>query len=198
MITATTGCAKIAEFLIKHGAQVDKYCSPHYTTYYSDQDSIITGISDHQKTALFFAIECNKTAVAEVLLKHDADVNFLDPAGETPLIFAMRYDCQDIAELLLTEYRKKIKNIDHANNDGETALMMAAERGSDSHILQLLIKLDADILKKNTAGLTAKDLAIASREKWNLEEYSEDEIPEIDTTIELLQDAERTSGLRKR
>lgn len=91
---------------------------------------------DHQNskgwTALKLAARKNLEKCVEVLLEHGADPDLVDVEQYTALHNAVSNP--DILKLLLT----KTKNVNMQNQDGETALYLAAERGLTGSALTLL------------------------------------------------------------
>ena len=91
---------------------------------------------DHQNskgwTALKLAARKNLEKCVEVLLEHGADPDVVDNEQYTALHNAVNNP--DILKLLLT----KTKNVNMQNQDGETALYLAAERGLTDSALTLL------------------------------------------------------------
>lgn len=95
------------------------------------------------------------TAVCEVLIERDADVN---KPGWTALHYAATSGHVPIIRLLL----EHSAYIDAASPNGSTPLMMAAMYGFDAAVYELL-ESGADPMLKNSMGLNAVDFAIKGR-----------------------------------
>ena len=97
-------------------------------------------------TALKLATRKNLEKCVEVLLEHGADPDIPDCEQYSALHNSIGNP--DIVKLLLT----KAKNINQQNQDGETALYMAAERGCTDSVLTLL-EHEADPNIPNKEGM---------------------------------------------
>lgn len=102
-------------------------------------------------TALKLAARKNLEKAVEVLLKHGADPDLADVEQYTPLHNAVGN--HDIVKLLLT----KTRNINFQNQDGETPLYLASERGLIESALTLL-EYGADPNMPNKEGRWAGEL----------------------------------------
>ena len=92
----------------------------------------------------------NDVEAVKSLLSAGADVNEADPqSGNTPLIFACRYNYLDMARLLID----KGADVNRKAKDGSTALMMAAYASPD--MVKLLIGHGADVKARNNIGTGA-------------------------------------------
>ena len=114
--------AKVARFLLEHGARVDATQSQGPTAGY---------------TALHRAAVADAAEVALLLLASGAEVNFHGPLGTTPLILAASNGSRRTAEVLLDH------GADVSTPDGhrETALSLATARGHDDIVRMLLMHL---------------------------------------------------------
>jgi ankyrin repeat protein len=83
----------------------------------------------------FKAVSLDDAAAVERLLQRGFDANSVDEAGQGALILAMREGAFKVASTLLTAPGVKV---DQPNSAGETALMMAALRGLDDWLPQLV------------------------------------------------------------
>ena len=108
---------------------------------------------DAGNTPLHLRTVANTTMV-NLLLKSGADVNAQNAAGETPLMFAARYQTpKDAARLI-----KKGADPDARTHDGRTVLHVAAREGSDE-VVRWLLDRGLDPKVKNGVGETASDIA---------------------------------------
>ena len=91
--------------------------------------------------------------------------------SETALHWAAYNDEDEMAILLISESDKldeaKGMDIDHKDKKGNTALMIAAERGCFA-VVKILLAAGADIKIQQKDGLTAKDVAASSVEDKTL------------------------------
>ena len=136
----------------------------------ADNDTVIVAVLLHAganintqgkdgETPLSVAAEDNRVNILEMLLSQGAYVNVVDRHGWTPL---MRAVCSSpyrghpaIVQALLT----KKADINARNENGETALILAAERKPDT--VRLLIEYGADMNLEDREGHTALSVA-----KW--------------------------------
>ena len=101
--------------------------------------------------ALLDAISRGENLTAKRLIKRGAPLNFRDKKDDwTPLIYAIYYDNNDVAEYLI----KAGANVNCKDNLNRTPLMFCAMNG-DLTTLQLLIEYDADLNATDNAGRTA-------------------------------------------
>lgn len=99
-------------------------------------------------TPLFFA---KSRKMVELLLFYGADVNARGPGNLTPLhVLTCNLSNTDVIEILIL----RGADVNAKNNDGETALMWAAEV-SHKDIVQYLISTGVDVNAKNNKGETA-------------------------------------------
>jgi len=75
--------------------------------------------------------------IVETLLEAGADVNAINPAGDTPLIEASNRGHTEIVERLLA---KEEINVNMHNNAGDTALHNASRNGHTEIVAKLLLK----------------------------------------------------------
>ncbi len=83
----------------------------------------------------FKAVSLDDAAAVDRLLQRGFDANSVDEAGQGALILAMREGTFKVAATLLKAPGLKV---DQPNSAGETALMMAALRGLDDWLPQLV------------------------------------------------------------
>jgi hypothetical protein len=116
--------AKVARFLLEHGARVDATQSHGPTAGY---------------TALHRTAIADAAEVAQLLLASGAEVNFHGPLGITPLILAASNGSRRTAEVLLDH------GADVSTSDGhrETALTQATAHNHGDIVRLLLIHLPA-------------------------------------------------------
>lgn len=116
-----------------------------------------------------FVINCwngQMDAVVDVLAQRPDAVHWRDPdSGNTGLTYAtgsgtMAYD---VAVLLLGAKA----DVNAQNNDGLTALHLAA-RGASESFVELMLAHGADITIQNNEGKTAGDLALQKGHTWVL------------------------------
>ena len=141
------GDVKVAELLLRHGADIDAR-EP-------------TG-----KTILLMAISslhynANISNIVDFLLRHGADVNAQDDTFTSSLHLAEEYDVQDIVSILL-KYRA---NVNSEDNHGETPLhRLLGGRRSRSHddpnSVQLLLKHGAAVNRRDQNNQTPFLLSI--------------------------------------
>jgi len=89
----------------------------------------------------FVAVENDDVPTVSALLRRGFDPNARNPRGQVGLYLALRSDSPRVAELLAAHPQI---DIDAANFDGETPLMIAALRG-DYHWVLRLLQRDAQI-----------------------------------------------------
>ena len=83
-----------------------------------------------------------------------ADINQKDKCGNTALMMASEYGCNEVVELLI----QKGADVNAESNKGWTALMNAS-RNDDREIVELLIQNGADANQKNNEGQNAMMVA---------------------------------------
>lgn len=132
-------------------------------------------------TALHYAARAGHYDVADLLLRCDADVNARDNQGRTPMIEAChagpwkRQPAEKIIQLLLDHNARidlsiaaamgridliealldeKGGMIDDLNDDGETALYLAAQNNRPAAV-QLLVERGADVNRSDAVGTAA-------------------------------------------
>ncbi len=89
---------------------------------------------------LMHAVLCGAWRNVPVIISCGADPYAVEINGASPLMMASMRD--DL--LCMTSILSNAGNVDEANEDGETALMLAASTGS-SHAVELLVRQGADV-----------------------------------------------------
>ncbi|GJI91004.1 ankyrin repeat domain-containing protein [Duganella hordei] len=103
----------------------------------------------------FRAAQLNNTSGIKKLLSRGLSPNLREPAGETALIVAMRYEAYDVARILMDQPGI---DLEAKAPNGNTALMMAAFRQNKAVVLDM-IKRGAQV---NQKGWTALHYAAAA------------------------------------
>lgn len=113
-----------------------------------------TNFNDPTKAA---ETDINRIYYIDALLEHKADVHKTDEDGFNALHWAAW------SGMRFTSYKlvKQGLNINKAEDNGYTPLMLAAMRGNDT-VVDLLLKMGADPALKNKDGKTAAELAESS------------------------------------
>lgn len=113
-------------------------------------------ITDKNGTHPFVAaVVMGEPALIEILLQKDIDPNMpMDLIGTTPLMIASMENQKELVELLVEAGAL----IDQQNQEGRSALMMAADMGNTS-IVEYFLERQADRSLKDSKGLSAYDLA---------------------------------------
>lgn len=133
------------------------------SNYSEVRNQIIAGQNPNSKTSLgktllMVAVMRADVKMMDLLKSLDADLNYADEHGDTPLIWAVR----DRKIEGLTWLINHNVNLDATNSNGESALLLAAKLGFDREASQLL-KAGADPTLSDYTGRTAKDWAATSR-----------------------------------
>eukprot|EP00210_Caulerpa_lentillifera_P005401 g5163.t1 len=129
--SAAFGSARVAQFLIDNGANVE-----------SRENVGFTPLSN----AAFY----NFLQVARILLESGANIESKNNVGWTPLHISTEEDYVDVAKELVT----RGANIEARSNIGDTPLILAAYFGS-SDVVQFLLEKNAIVDASNNAGGTA-------------------------------------------
>ncbi len=95
------------------------------------------------------------------LLQSGADVGMQNTAGDTPLMWALRSGDLEVITLCLS--RASTETVSMKNNDGETALMLAAKLAQSKGVVAALISKGADIHEQDKLGNTPLVHAIKTR-----------------------------------
>ena len=100
-----------------------------------------------RKSALQMAVRYDHLSTVELLLERGANVEYRDAEGTTALIHASAYGCKSIKNLLDAN-----ADIDAYDENGDTALHLACNKGRESAVEQLLTS-GAQNLKCNYGAL---------------------------------------------
>ena len=119
--------------------------------------------SAHSHTPLMSAVSGNQLEVVKILLaRNDLDIADTDQDSDNCLHWACSNDQADSVALLGQDMRMTSKIINKKNVSGDSALMIAVEKGSLSCVEEL-VKLDGvDLETKNKTGVRLEDLARGS------------------------------------
>ena len=114
-------------------------------------------VSNHEfSTPLHIASRVGKLTVAQVLLKHGADVNAGDVDNLTPLHFASWYGHPKVARLLL-EHDAEVNAKSWLN---ETPLCLVSEGGGNVETAQILLEHGADPNARSILGWDTLNMAL--------------------------------------
>ncbi len=102
------------------------------------------------RTALDYAASFDNVAMAQLLLDHNAHVDWTDKLGNTALHYAAELGKLDFMRFLIA----KQANVDAPNRQGITPLMAAAGQGKSAAV-RLLIASGADPRKQDFTGRDA-------------------------------------------
>ena len=146
---AHKGHVEIAEFLIKHGANVNVKDKDGYTPLHNTAGSFLKGYP-RKRT------EADRNRIAALLLKHGACLNATINHGDTPLHRAASTNNVALVQLLLENGANP--NIQQAQ--GMTPLHFALSAGKDRvEVVRLLLAHGADKSVTDEYGDTPADLA---------------------------------------
>ena len=106
---------------------------------------------------LQWAIFTGAIGVAQELIEHGANVNYISDSGEPLLQTAVDSDNSQVVELMIMNGA----NVNMKNADGDGPLHWAANTGAVD-IIRMLLYNEADANSVNNLGKTARDLAISS------------------------------------
>ena len=142
------------------------------------KDIDVNAITSRGRTALTGASSRGQSEIVEILIKAGADVNIKNAQNQNALNMAMGNSSinekkyRDTVQLLL---QSKI-DMNNKNDDGQTALMEASERGKKD-LVEMLINAGADIHIRNKKGYTALTLVLSilrnPLEFHNLKDYTD-------------------------
>lgn len=143
------GYVEIAEFLIKHGADVNVKDKDGYTALHNTADSFLKGFP-RKRT------EVDRNRIAALLLKHGANVNATTNHGETVLHGAALTNNVGLVQFLL----KKGADSNIQQSQGITPLHFALSAGENRlEVVRLLLSHGADLNVTDENGRTPKDYA---------------------------------------
>lgn len=120
----------------------------------NQQQSSINLTDDHNRTALFYAIESASVPAAEWLLKEGAEINHRDKFGLTPLHAAINRQHKALTKMLLDKGADTSIKL----TNGDTLLHFALRR-EFYPIIESLIAAGVPINELNQQGWSALDLA---------------------------------------
>lgn len=164
MYATQKGCDKVGELLLKNKADIN--------------------LQDKQgKTALMLAAENGKTSTVKMLVNYKADMTLIDKNGQNALMIAAAKGQTDIARFLAENHEeeskdkkektnndsdkdprhsesetKKVLDINTRDNEGNTALMLAARNGHWETFEFLAQQKSIDFTVKNLAGQDVADI----------------------------------------
>jgi len=120
---------------------------------------------------LIVACERNLPSIAELLLKHGADLTIKDSMGRNSLAVASFCGCNDVVEFLLTKTEAPSLLLNGTDYNDCTPLWLAARTGNVS-MIKLLVDAGADATIKNNEDLSPYDVAVTFK-KEKAAEYFE-------------------------
>lgn len=114
-------------------------------------------------TPLMLASKNNFFEIVKLLLDKDTNLQLRDKdlSGNNALFYAIDGYSINIVKYLLNNYKNKI-NINETNNNGQTALFVAAKKGS-TKLTKLLIENGANVNHVNNEGSTPLHAAVFNR-----------------------------------
>lgn len=137
MLAALNGHTAMVDILLKHGSNLHA------------RD--INGMN-----ALLWAVAKADAAMVNLLSNHRATHRLFDHAGNSGIMIAARYGNLDTLKvLLLPIYGNDLYNVNTPNKEKETALTIAAAKGNELIVRELLLA-KAKVLHVNAAGRSAK------------------------------------------
>ncbi|KAI3376955.1 hypothetical protein L3Q82_000193 [Scortum barcoo] len=144
------GHAEIINILLGQdwGAEIPTDPQQHHS------NETVTGKAQAAQQAVTAAASVGHIQVAELLLKHGADITVSDKQGRTALMLAASEGHISTAELLLS----KGASASSADQEGLTALSWACMKGQKGAV-QLLVEAGADLNQPDRQGRTPLDLA---------------------------------------
>lgn len=143
--------------------------------------SMILQVNDKHETPLHLASRYGHDHMIEMLIyycakalhvDHDVEpgirpveqmLRMMNNQGETALHEAVRFNHTKVVSLLLREY----PNLSSANNVGETPIYIAAEKGFESMIIEILDNSNLPLMHGGPLGRTALHAAIIRNEEGN-------------------------------
>lgn len=157
MMAASEGRAKIVEYLLKAGANID--AEDRYGNTALD-DAVENGNletiqvllkngASNKSHPLHSAISAGQLSAVKALVKDGAWVDWADKDGNTPIVHALIDGHMDIAKFFAS--RKDVWDYDRACADGNTPLMLAVEKGS-LEVAKTLIKRGANVNAEDSNG----------------------------------------------
>ncbi|XP_052252161.1 uncharacterized protein LOC127858862 isoform X2 [Dreissena polymorpha] len=113
---------------------------------------------DCGRTALSYVCERRCNDILRILIKeHNIDPDITDTNGNTPLIYSAMVGNDIACDILIRHFRRLGLNVDAKNNEGFTALLMAAKHGNITCAQILLGQGKASLYNRdNKVGLTVE------------------------------------------
>lgn len=163
MNAAASGKPAVLTELIRAGSRIEATNSAGETALFAaarsnsaetielliDAGVDVNARNDEGQTALMTIVAAGSFEKVKTLIERGADTGLMDYDGRTALMLAAFNEDPRVPELFLNGSR-----IDARDNDGDTALLFAAERGSEKTVL-LLVYAGAQIDAKDKEGRTA-------------------------------------------
>ena len=166
-LTSSVGCSEIAQLLIEHGADVNALDGNHMTPLHlvftsvsvnTGGATLVTarGRTDVEEQNFFSSFDSNfGVKIAQLLLKHGADVTAQNNTHTTPLHLALSSGVPEIVQLLIEH------GADINTPDGDHKMPLHLARSPD--IVRLLIKNGADVNALDGDHSTPLHLASSSK-----------------------------------
>ncbi|KAJ5929318.1 Mg2+ transporter protein CorA-like/Zinc transport protein ZntB [Penicillium verhagenii] len=120
------------------------------------QDSYVNSSNSHGNTALHLAAFHGQPHIAQILIEHHADKEFLNKVLDTPLHVACATPRPEVARVLIQNGAQ----VDKYNENGNTPLQLAAASG-EADIVSILLDRHAKVDTNNKNGNTPLQLASA-------------------------------------
>uniref|UniRef100_A0A2C9L7Z8 SOCS box domain-containing protein n=2 Tax=Biomphalaria glabrata TaxID=6526 RepID=A0A2C9L7Z8_BIOGL len=181
LASSLEGYTKVITYLLESGADStmsDK--EGHSAIYFAVANEIVTNVEELLKfqkdinaqctssglTALHLAAERNNLDILRYLVSYQANLEAVDSNGNTALLIAIRNMSLDKKDAILCLLDAGC-NINHQNNDHQTAIIIAAEN-SKTEMVTLLSERGADLNvrnslnRKNVAEIMADKTAFSS------------------------------------
>ena len=181
LMLAASRYVDILKYLVEAGADMNVQCKRGYTALMhasksGNEESVklltervsvstLNQANDYGQTALMLATsrcDDNDAVILKHLLEAGADLNVQDKDGYTALMYASELGSVESVKFL-TE-RMSVSTLDKVNDEGQTALMLAASRydTDNAEILKYIVEAGADVNIQCKRGYNAFVLA-ASR-----------------------------------
>ncbi len=150
-MAALKGDEERVKLLLSKGADVNmarKFSKPTTNNYYGHAQKQQNGDIQDTNTALMNSVSFPN--IVKMLIAAEADVNQMSSELNSPLILAAAC-CRESLEILL----QAGADVNHRNAQGQTALLVAEERG----IIEALLDSQADVNHVDFSGMSALMLA---------------------------------------